>query len=75
MKNTIKFILITTFASKTFAGIGDDLEKFFNKKDIVLGTMSNVTMPGAHKDQSGGYYTDNVREVGYLYEIELKTNK
>ena len=50
MKNTIKFILITTFASKTFAGIGDDLEKFFNKKDIVLGTMSNVTMPGAHKD-------------------------
>ena len=71
MKNIIKVILITMFINKTFAGIGDDLEKFFNK----TGTTSNVTMPGAHKDQSGGYYTDNVREAGYLYEIELKTNK
>lgn len=68
MKNIAKFILTITFAGKTFAGIGDDLEKFFNK----TGTMSNVTMPGAHKDQSGG---DTIPEVGYLYEIELKTNK
>ena len=53
MKKAVKFILMIAFVSKVFAGIGEDLENFFNK----TGTMANVTTPGAHKDQSGGYYT------------------
>lgn len=49
----IKVFLITLLISDSIAGIGEDLESFFNK----TGTMANVTTPGAHKDQSGGYYT------------------
>jgi len=35
------------------AGIGNDLVSFFNKS----GVMANVTTPGAHRDQSAGYYS------------------
>ena len=31
MKKTVKFILMIAFVSKVFAGIGEDLENFFNK--------------------------------------------
>lgn len=37
MKNIIKVILITMFINKTFAGIGDDLEKFSNKRTLFSG--------------------------------------
>jgi conjugative transfer pilus assembly protein TraH len=41
------------FWEKSYAGIGEDLESFFN----ASGVTSNVTTPGAHKDQSAGYYS------------------
>lgn len=38
--------------SNSYAGIGSDLEGFFNK----LGAVTNGTSPGAHHDQAAGYY-------------------
>ena len=35
------------------SGIAHDLQRFFN----AAGMASNVTSPGAYKDQSGGYYS------------------
>jgi conjugative transfer pilus assembly protein TraH len=40
-------------SSLTFAGIGDDLTKFFN----TMGGSANVNQGGTYKDQSAGYYT------------------
>lgn len=37
----------------TASGIANDLQKFFNS----AGMASNVTSPGAHKDQAAGYYS------------------
>lgn len=36
-----------------FGGIGSDLEGFFHK----MGSSTNVTTPGAFRDQSAGYYS------------------
>lgn len=38
--------------SISYAGIGSDLEGFFNS----LGAVTNSTSPGVYHDQSGGYY-------------------
>ena len=38
--------------SISYAGIGGDLEGFFNS----LGAVTNSTSPGVYHDQSGGYY-------------------
>ena len=45
-------ILMVLLQSPAVGGIGGDLMNFFEKS----GVMSNVTTPGAHKDQSAGYY-------------------
>lgn len=46
-------ILISLINRELLAGIGNDLVSFFNKS----GVMANVTTPGAHRDQSAGYYS------------------
>ena len=46
-------ILICLISNGLLAGIGEDLMTFFNK----AGVMANVTTPGAHRDQSAGYYS------------------
>jgi conjugative transfer pilus assembly protein TraH len=48
-----KILLFLIFCEKSGAGVGEDLETFFN----ASGVTSNVTTPGAHKDQSAGYYS------------------
>ena len=49
-----KLICLCFFISfDVFGGIGSDLEKFFNK----IGSSTNITTPGAFRDQSGGYYS------------------
>jgi hypothetical protein len=49
----IPIIFFLCFGWEANAGIGEDLETFFN----AIGMTSNVTSPGAHKDQSAGYYS------------------
>lgn len=47
------FCFVALFGYEAYAGIGEDLVSFFNGS----GVTSNVTTPGAHKDQSAGYYS------------------
>ena len=47
-------VCISLAVSDSHAGIGDDLESFFNGSGIV---DVNTTTPGAHKDQSAGYWS------------------
>lgn len=51
MKNKI-WIVFLSIHSTVFAGIGQDMSKFFNK----FGAVSNYSEASAFKDQSGGYY-------------------
>jgi len=46
------FLLSVLICSNSYAGIGRDLEGFFNS----LGAVTNGTSPGVYHDQSGGYY-------------------
>lgn len=47
-----KIILVTLlFSGQIFAGIGADLENFFQN----MGSVTNHTSGGAHRDQSAGY--------------------
>ncbi|MEI6628584.1 MAG: conjugal transfer protein TraH, partial [Alphaproteobacteria bacterium] len=46
-------IFIAALSSLHAHGIAGDLQRFFNS----AGMASNVTSPGAYKDQSGGYYS------------------
>jgi conjugative transfer pilus assembly protein TraH len=47
------FLIFFSFTN-AYAGIGEDLEKFFKDSGIV---DANTTSPGAHRDQSAGYYS------------------
>lgn len=49
-----KLSFLCLFVSfEVFGGIGSDLEGFFHK----MGSSTNVTTPGAFRDQAGGYYS------------------
>ena len=45
--------IVLNIATAYSPGIAEDLQRFFN----AAGMASNVTSPGAYKDQSGGYYS------------------
>lgn len=49
----VALTIILLNVSTVIAGIGEDLVSFFNK----TGVMANATTPGAHRDQSAGYYS------------------
>jgi conjugative transfer pilus assembly protein TraH len=57
IKSLLFLIMLTKFLNleniSAWAGIGNDLVAFFNGS----GVTTNVTNPGAHKDQSAGYYS------------------
>lgn len=46
-------MFVVALSSLHAQGIAGDLQKFFNS----AGVASNVTSPGAYKDQAGGYYS------------------
>lgn len=51
-KSCVLFLILFQFGD-VFGGIGNDLQNFFNK----MGSSTNVTTPGAFRDQAGGYYS------------------
>jgi conjugative transfer pilus assembly protein TraH len=58
MKQTLKMIilgigLLALTPKSCLGGIGQDLMSFFKRS----GVASNVTMPGAYKDQTAGFYS------------------
>ncbi len=53
LKAVVFSVLMTASAQVHAEGIAADLMKFFNS----AGMESNVTSPGAHKDQTAGYYS------------------
>ena len=49
----IPSLILCLVCFETQAGVGEDLEAFFQ----AVGMTTNVTTPGAHRDQSAGYYS------------------
>lgn len=70
MRNFVVLFLILTFVQQASANIDRDLTQFFNK----LGSTSNISNPGAYKDQTAGYYTGgNIFARNQVHTSQLAT--
>ncbi|OZA41835.1 MAG: hypothetical protein B7X84_07340 [Alphaproteobacteria bacterium 17-39-52] len=70
MKKLLVFFMLLTFWDQASANVGQDLTQFFNK----LGGASNVSNPGAYKDQTAGYYTGgNIFARNQVHTSQLAT--